>query len=274
MSAPKSKIVENQTVKDLYSQGRLNSATERLIEEIRINPKDATRRILLFEMLLFKGEWLKAERQLQALVFSRAKAKRDIITFENNIKAERMRKKVFAGQATPDLIFGVPEYMESYLDAIKRICDRDFEGAFELIDRGEAERPMLKVQLNGEPVNDFRNYYDLFTCCLEVFIKGRYVWLPFENIKKLSIDSSEHLYNLVWPKAYIEMSNGAKGEFYIPALYPNTYLHNNEMVKLGRATDWDKKEGGLYIGYGMQMFTAGEQDTTIFGLKNVEFVPA
>ncbi len=55
------------TAKELYRAGQLNAAVQALVGELRDNPGDTQRRVFLFELLSFSGEYDRAEKQLDVL---------------------------------------------------------------------------------------------------------------------------------------------------------------------------------------------------------------
>ena len=53
--------------RDLIKAGRLSEARKQLIEEVKSSPADSGKRTLLFQVLIFCGEWDKAERHLETV---------------------------------------------------------------------------------------------------------------------------------------------------------------------------------------------------------------
>ena len=51
----------------LFQAGKLNEAVQALNAEVRNHPEDSKRRIFLFELLCFSGEYDRAEKQLDVL---------------------------------------------------------------------------------------------------------------------------------------------------------------------------------------------------------------
>ena len=49
------------SARELYAAGRLDAAIETLGAELRDNPTDAQRRVFLFELLAFAGQYDRAE---------------------------------------------------------------------------------------------------------------------------------------------------------------------------------------------------------------------
>jgi type VI secretion system protein ImpE len=106
---------------------------------------------------------------------------------------------------------------------------------------------------------------------LEVIIKDRYVWVPFEHIKRLQISPPKQLRDLLWASARVEGSDGTLGEVYVPALYAGSSDSGDEQVKLGRATDWKLVGVDLYRAAGLRLFVAGGEEKSIFEISAIEF---
>jgi type VI secretion system protein ImpE len=76
----------------LYREGRLREAIKALGEELRSNPLDAKRRTFLFELLLFAGEYDRAEKQLDLLAGANADAAAGTLLYRSALHAERTRQ--------------------------------------------------------------------------------------------------------------------------------------------------------------------------------------
>jgi len=87
----------------LYREGRLREAIKALGEELRSNPLDAKRRTFLFELLLFAGEYDRAEKQLDLLAGASADAAAGTLLYRSALHAERIRQAMFANRETPPL---------------------------------------------------------------------------------------------------------------------------------------------------------------------------
>src|SRR6202012_2437193 len=91
------------TAKELYREGKLREAIKALGDELRSNPLDATRRTFLFELLLFAGEYDRAEKQLDMLATTEAKAAGGALLYRSAVHAERTRSEMFASGQTPEV---------------------------------------------------------------------------------------------------------------------------------------------------------------------------
>lgn len=61
----------------------------------------------------------------------------------------------------------------------------------------------------------------------------------------------------------MDVQDGPDGVVYLPALYWDSCKHDDEAIRLGRATDWVENEQGLVRGIGQKIFLVGEQDLPI-----------
>jgi protein involved in temperature-dependent protein secretion len=54
-------------------------------------------------------------------------------------------------------------------------------------------------------------------------------------------------------------------------MYPETWKHGDEQVRMGRMTDWSSPAGGSVRGAGPQVFIFTDQDISILELKDIQF---
>lgn len=259
------------TARSLFEQGKLTAAIESLIAEVRANPTDAARRTFLFELLSFAGEWDRAERQLGALESEDLKTKMAGQVYRHNLRAMRDRRRLFADGLTPHFLSEPPAYVDLHLDAINRRREGNMAEARQTLDRAEEERPALSGRLNGREFDDLRDYDDWTAPVLEIIVQDKYTWLPFEQIKTVTVAEPKSLRDLVWLAARIEMTDSTLGEVYLPALYAGTSAHGDEQARLGRITDWREIGESLYAGVGARTLLAGEDEKALVEIRQLEF---
>src|SRR5512139_4193717 len=114
------------TPRDLYQTGQLSAATEALTAEVRANPTDASRRIFLFELLAFAGEWDRAEKQIDVLGQAGPQAAIAVEVYRANIAAERTRQRLFSEGLHPHFLNEPPAYVDRHLEAINRIREGNY----------------------------------------------------------------------------------------------------------------------------------------------------
>jgi type VI secretion system protein ImpE len=257
--------------RELYQAGRLAAAIESLSGEVRANPTDASRRVFLFELLAFAGEWDRAEKQLDVLGQAGPQATLAVQVYKANVQAERTRRRLFSEGLHPHFLTEPPPYVDRHLDAINRIREGSFAEARTLLDHAEEDRPALGGTLNGKPFADFRDCDDLLGPVLELIVKDKYAWLPFEQIRKMEVSPPTMLRDLVWARAKVEALDGTVGDVYLPALYEGTPGHASDQVRLGRMTEWVALSEDLARGAGLKTFQVGENDVALFEARQVAF---
>jgi type VI secretion system protein ImpE len=100
-------------------------------------------------------------------------------------------------------------------------------------------------------------------------MQDQYYWIPFSQIRKVSITPPKHLRDLLWVPAQLETTETALGVV-IPVLYPGSCRAEEELVKLGRVTDWKQHEG-LTLGVGQHLFGFNELDKGILEIHEMTF---
>ncbi len=90
--------------KILLAANDLNGAIQAAINHVKSKPTDMTARTFLFEMLIFAGEFERAEKQLDVLGQQDVNAMIGTQIYRQCIAAERARQKVFTADAEPQFI--------------------------------------------------------------------------------------------------------------------------------------------------------------------------
>jgi len=58
---------------------------------------------------------------------------------------------------------------------------------------------------------------------------------------------------------------------FLPVLYPETFRHEDEQMKLGRMTDWLPLGNGVFKGVGQHVFQAGDMEIGILEIREADF---
>lgn len=103
------------TAKELLDAGKLQAAIEELANRVKATPSDTHERISLFELLLFAGDWERAERQVDVIAHQSMESGLGVQVYRNNIKAERERSRLFSDGLRPHFISVPPAYVELHL---------------------------------------------------------------------------------------------------------------------------------------------------------------
>ncbi len=237
---------------ELFKAGKLQRAIEEQTKEVKANPADHSRRLFLFELLAFAGDLDKAGRQIEAITYDEMELEAAVLAYRRLIEAERHRRRVFQDGVAPKFFTDPPEHVQSRLEAVNRLRENRPAEAAKLLK--QASTPPLQGQLNDKPFHLLRDCDDLFGPVLEVMAHGSYYWLPLEAVESLTMKAPQYPRDLLWIPARLELKEGSAGEVYLPALYPESYAHSDDQIKLGRATDWKSSAGGPVQGLGARTF--------------------
>ncbi|HKR11894.1 MAG TPA: type VI secretion system accessory protein TagJ [Pyrinomonadaceae bacterium] len=257
--------------RDLLAAGKLREATEMLIAEVKANPVDTSKRTFLFELSCFAGDWDRAERQLDVIGLQDVQAALGVTVYRANVKAERERARVFSEGIEPHFLSAPPPYVDLYIAAIRHLHKGELTEARGALAQAEEERTAVAGKLGHKSFEDFRDCDDFVGGVLEVIVKDRYVWLPFEQIKRLEIMPPTQLRDFLWARVQLEAWDGTVGELYLPSLYAGTNQHDDDNVKLGRVTDWKQIGDDLFRSFGLRLFAIDQAEESLFETGVLEF---
>jgi type VI secretion system protein ImpE len=250
------------TASELFKAGKLAAAIDAQIKEVKAKPADHGKRLFLYELSAFAGDLDRARRQIDALKFDQVELEAAGIQYKGLLDAEAARRKVFADGIQPRFLAPIPEHLTWRLQAIQELRNNQPAEAKALLDKADAARPALKGKLNDKPFSALRDCDDLFGDVLEVMAKGEYFWVPLEQVETIALNPPKFPRDLLWRAARLE-TRESSGEVFLPALYPGTYLHADEQIKLGRATDWSGGDPGPTRGAGAHMYLVDDDGVSI-----------
>jgi type VI secretion system protein ImpE len=226
---------------ELYREGRLREAITALGEELRSNPLDVKRRTFLFELLLFAGEYDRAEKQLGLLAEGSANAPVWGMFYRGALQCERKRQSMFATREFPTTASG---------PAVPGLC-------------------------NGEPFTQLIDADPRIGANLEVFMAGSYSWIPMRYVRRFELDPPTRLRDLVWSRAQLQVSADFPiqnlGEVLVPVLAPRSFEHSDEVVRLGRECAWEADEHFGEVPFGIKTFLVDGQEKPLLDLRLIEW---
>lgn len=235
------------TPRELFAEGRLDSAIEALGAELRENPTDTRRRTFLFELLTFAGQYDRAEKQLDALARA-GKGGPDgeitVLPYRAALQAERIREHMFATGDFPSVPAPAP----------------------------------VAGTLNGRAFLSIEDADPRVGARLEVMAGGRYMWVPFAYINELAIEPPKMLRDLRWTPARLSTSSAVRemelGEVLLPALTPLAWRLDDMELRLGRATDWEELPGGDFAPAGQKTLRVDGEPVPLLEVRHLIITPA
>ena len=232
------------TARELFQAGKLKEAIQSLGSELRDNPMDTQRRTFLYELLCFSGDYGRAEKHLSLLAQASPDAEVGALLYRSAMMAERKREAFFDAR----------EYLKP---------DQ------------ESEIKPLAGTLNGEPFETIEDADPRIGPRLEVFVAGEYVWLPFEHLGSLTMEQPRRLRDLIWSNAVVTAGPALQGKDFgqvlLPVLYPASWKHPKDSVKLGRETEWTTSEADGDIPSGRKLLLLdGEKVVPFLEIRSLE----
>ena len=263
------------TAEELFREGRLTDAIAAQTAAVKAGPLDSDARFFLFLLLCFSGEIERAELQLEAAVLQNEELQSGALVYRAMLGSELERRKVFQEGVQPVFPPDAPPYLAQRHTALAHLVAGDSDAAEAALSEAEEQGVALSGKLNGAAYDGLRDCDDLLGQVLEVFTAGRYLWLPLEQARKITVHEPKSHADLLWASAEIVDADGNPVNVYIPALYEGSHRHPEEAVRLGRSTEWIK------AGFGTSLRGAGqrtllsmtgelERETPLLELRSLE----
>ena len=143
---------------------------------------------------------------------------------------------------------------------------------------GDAVAQPVRGTVNGKAFHSFTDSDDRIGANLEVFVAGRYLWIPFSLLASIQIQPPKRLRDLLWTPATVHTSEAFQGhelgEVLLPALNPFSWRSADQAVRLGRATSWEVDESGEAFPRGQKVFLMDEEEWPLLELREIEFLRA
>jgi type VI secretion system protein ImpE len=268
--------------------------TEGVQRQIRASPQNASLRLALCHFLALKGEWQRAEDQLKLAAkidpaFAPASA-----TCAMALAAERQRTEFWNhGGRAPAVIDGRGAWVDGLIAAAALPPEQAAEaarlreaarqaapavaGTLSVVDRTDARAVQA---IDGEPV---RSSAFAWLCdgdvrigaVLELLTPSGYAWLPLPAVRRIKFARPQHLVDLLWAPAMIELQDGRGLNGLVPVRYPGALDGLDDEAVLGRRTDWLPLAGEeQYAGVGQRTLISEAGDHSLLDIRQIELADA
>jgi type VI secretion system protein ImpE len=254
---------------ELLKTGDLDATLTALQAEVRAKPADAKLRIFLFQLLCVMGDWKRAVTQLKVSAELDAVATPMAQTYREAIICEVYREKVFAGEKDP-LVFGEPqEWLALLVEALKALAQGRVADAAGLRSRAFEAAPTVEGTLNEAPFGWIADADSRLGPVLEAVVNGKYFWMPFTAIAKVTAEPPKDLRDVVWTPANIVLRNGGDIVALLPTRYAGTAGRGSGAQKLARTTDWTDLGDETFTGLGQRLLATDQGDTALMDLRRL-----
>lgn len=243
------------------------AALARLQEEVRASPADARLRVFLFQLLCVVGQWERALNQLKVASEMEPLALPMAQMYGDAVRCEAIRDEVFDGRRSP-MILGEPDrWLALLIEARLRAGRGEGAPAEELRRRAFADAPASSGDIDGTAFEWIADADSRLGPVMEAIINGRYYWVPFARLAKVTFEPPEDLRDLVWMPAHVLFANGGESLTLIPTRYPGSESSPDGAVALARKTEWQAFAEDAYAGLGQRLFATDAAEVPMLEIK-------
>ncbi|MBA4191471.1 MAG: SciE type virulence protein [Planctomycetaceae bacterium] len=254
------------TATELFRAGRLGDAITAQVAEVKAHPGDPGIRTFLFELLLFAGDLDRAVKHLDAVRADTPELVAAAEAYRGVVAAEKTRRAVLTGGREQPSFFGdIPEHAKLRVETLNNPTD---PGLAAKLAAADAVAPDLVGSLNGTAFTGLRDADDLFGTVLEVFANGKYFWVPFEQVASLTANPPRFPRDTLYLPARLTLTDDSSGDVFLPTLYPDSYEHHDDPVRLGYETAWDGAPGAVR-GSGHRVILIGDADVGLVDIRDL-----
>jgi len=244
-------------------------ALVRLQEDVRANPADAKLRVFLFQLLCVVGQWERALNQLTVASSLDPIALAMAQTYGEAVRCEVIRRDVFEGKRSP-MVLGEPDRWLALLIESLLVAGRGQNSESEqLRQRAFEEAETSRGGMDDRPFTWVADADSRLGPVLEAMINGRYYWVPFSRLSKISMESPEDLRDVVWMPAHLLFENGGESIAFIPTRYVGSESSPDGLVALGRKTVWNEVAEGAHHGLGQRMLVTDIGETPLMEIRTI-----
>ena len=266
--------VNDGSARERLKQGDPAGALAALQAEIRARPEDPKLRIFLFQLLCVLGQWQRALDQLKLAATLDPRALAMAQMYGEAVRCEAIRRDVFAGKRSP-MVFGEPDQwlallIESMLVGAAGEPARAEQLRLEAFEHADASTGVI----NGEPFSWIADADSRLGPVLEAVINGRYYWVPFARLSRVTMEAPTDLRDVVWMPAQLQFENGGEAVALVPTRYPGSESATDGMLVLARKTVWEALSEDAHRGLGQRLIATDAAEVPLMDLRTIEIHPA
>jgi len=239
-------------------QGALASLTA----AVKANPSKPQLRVFMAQLLCVLGQWERAHTQLNVVADLDASTGPMREMVGHALRCELLRAAVFAGKRSP-MVFGHPdEWLAQLIESLLQAGHGAHALSTQLAQSAFDAAPATRGLINGEPFEWIADADSRLGPVLEAMVNGRYYWVPFSRLSRVSIENPVDLRDRVWLAAQLGFANGGEAVAMIPARYPGSEASADGQILMATKTEWQPLDGERFAGLGQRVLVTdrGEHD--------------
>ncbi len=248
----------------------LRAELTRIQAQARLAPADPTHRSALFQLHCALGDWDKAARQLAVLGELDPSAELFCTQQRPLLACEAQRAEVFAGREAPSCLGKPPAWFAEIAEALRQDGAGRHAAAKGLRDQALAQAEGTGGRLDGTPFGWLADGDERLGPVLEAIVDGRYLWIPFDRLRRIAGEGPKDLKDLVWLPMTLTLANQGEVSAFVPARYPGSEAVDDDAIRLGRRTEWHQLDGGSWIGVGQRMLATDAGEHPLIDVRLIE----
>lgn len=245
------------------AEGRLTDALKLQATLLASFPLDPVALLFRFEMLVLANQFREACSTLNAIDIPNPTWPKLRRWYRRLVRAandrHRGRPAAFLGE--------IPSHAKCRRRAIRAIRRGDPADASRWIDRADHRSPHLLGHVDGREFDGLRDGDDRFASVLEAFVGATSVWIPFEQIRRVTVPVAEGLVETAYRPARIRLVDGREVSAVLPLVYPGSV---EEVHVLGLETDHVNPDGGPVRCVGAKLLLVGEEELPLGEIRQLD----
>lgn len=278
-----------EAIQAKLAAGDIPGAIAAAKDAVRADASNADRREALFNLLALVGDWPAAARQATTAGQLDPKRLGTATSAATAVACEQDRAAVWRGEATPTILGEPVAWVGKLVAATRQLHQGAVGAAAELAAeaRAEANEQTDDAARAGtvtadqpgadEPAtrrfNNWSDADDRLGPIWEMFVDGRYSWVPPGRIAEVRTEPPASLRNLIWQPAIVRWATGGTSGVLLPVRYFGTEATGDASLLRARSTDYEQPASDFYVGRGQRIWlTAGDNGTEEWPLLQVRHV--
>ncbi len=258
----------------LFAAGDLTAAAKAAVDDVKRQPAELGPRYRLAEFLCLSGDLERADKQLETLLVQFPKQAMALAQFRSLLRGEQSRREIAEQGRVPEFLTDPTPAAQASLAALVALRAGDVAEAARQTALAEQSRTPRAGTADGVAFDDLRDLDDVLGPVLEAITgDGECAWIPLEQIAAIKFERPGRARDLMWRETSIMLRSGQPLSVFVPMLYAGTYKAAKDVLKMGRATEWDEADA-VARGIGQRMWLVGDEVRPVLELKEIEFESA
>jgi len=241
---------------------------------VQSSPGDIKARSALWQIFAARGEFDRARTQLDALLAIDSSWTMEVQACQLLLQAEAQRLEVFSGRLAPTCLGEPPAWFASLVAGLQTLGDgsqnAQWPAAAALLARAQQDSPVRAGTLNGQPFEWLCDGDARLGPCLEVMVQGKYLWVPWNLVRRIESRPPTEIRDRLWLHALLELGEEGGVEVFLPARYPNP---QDDAQRLSERTDWQTLAGESYLGLGQKTLMTDAGEHGLLDVRELVFNP-